>query len=117
LGFIPDSLRIFLQYRNLPAIMLNRFLCFAFLLLIASSAWASLAPEQDAYDRAVQLRIQEDSGKGARNYRYDPVGRLTESLATLGREKFAFDPASNLVFIPDSGKEKFPRQNNSFTMG
>jgi hypothetical protein len=27
----------------------------------------------------------------------DPLGRLTESLSPLGREKFAFDPASNLL--------------------
>jgi YD repeat-containing protein len=56
-----------------------------------------LAPEADAYDRAGQLTRIQDSGKGERNYRYDPVGRLTESLSPLGREKFAFDPASNLV--------------------
>ncbi|MDR3322915.1 MAG: DUF6531 domain-containing protein, partial [Zoogloeaceae bacterium] len=50
-----------------------------------------------AYDRAGQLTQIKDSGKGERNYRYDPVGRLTESLSPLGREKFAFDPASNLL--------------------
>ncbi|MDR0673928.1 MAG: hypothetical protein LBF93_09835, partial [Zoogloeaceae bacterium] len=30
--------------------MLNRFFCLAFLLLTTSSAWASFAPEPDAYD-------------------------------------------------------------------
>jgi hypothetical protein len=35
-------LRIFLQYRNLPTIMLKRLLCLAFFLLTANGAWASL---------------------------------------------------------------------------
>jgi RHS repeat-associated protein len=107
------SLRIFLQYRTLPAIMPNRFLCFAFLLLVASSAWASLAQEQDAYDKAGQLTRIQDSGKGERNYRYDPVGRLTESLSPLGREKFAFDPASNLV---DTNQRDIQREESGLAL-
>jgi YD repeat-containing protein len=101
------SLRIFPQCRNLPAIMLKRFLCPVFLLL-CSSAWASLAPE--AYDRAGQLTSIQDSGKGEWNYRYDPVGRLTESLSPLGREKFAFDPASNLL---DTRCDEIAREEKS----
>jgi RHS repeat-associated protein len=50
-----------------------------------------------AYDRAGQLTQIKDNGKGERNYRYDPVGRLTEALSPVGKEKFAFDPASNLL--------------------
>ena len=38
-----------------------------------------------AYDKAGQLTDIKDSGKGQRSYRYDPVGRLIESLRTCSR--------------------------------
>lgn len=31
------------------------------------------------------------------DYRYDPVGRLLESIGPAGKERFAFDPASNII--------------------
>ncbi|MDR0674635.1 MAG: hypothetical protein LBF93_13500, partial [Zoogloeaceae bacterium] len=58
------------------------------------------------YDKTGQLTRIQESGKGEINYRYDPVGRLTESLSPLGREKFAFDPAGNLLDVnPDIPRE------------
>ena len=49
------------------------------------------------YDAAGQLTQIEDSTKGYIDYRYDPVGRLIEAASPWGRERFAFDPASNIV--------------------
>lgn len=31
------------------------------------------------------------------DYRYDPVGRLLESIGPAGKERFAFDPACNII--------------------
>ncbi|WP_198341989.1 RHS domain-containing protein, partial [Burkholderia ubonensis] len=44
-----------------------------------------------------QLTQIEDSRRGLTDYRYDPVGRLIESIGPAGKERFAFDPASNIV--------------------
>jgi len=49
------------------------------------------------YDKAGQLTNLADSRRGQINYRYDPVGRLLEAASALGPERFAFDPASNMV--------------------
>jgi RHS repeat-associated protein len=49
------------------------------------------------YDAAGQLTQIEDSNKGYIDYRYDPVGRLIEAASPWSRERFAFDPASNIV--------------------
>ncbi len=47
------------------------------------------------YDLAGHLVRIEDSGKGHRDYRYDPSGRLIDATGPLGHEHFAFDPAGN----------------------
>jgi len=39
----------------------------------------------------------EDSRKGGTDYRYDPVGRLIEAISPIAKERFAFDPASNIT--------------------
>jgi RHS repeat-associated protein len=39
----------------------------------------------------------EDSRKGGTDYRYDPVGRLIEAVSPVAKERFAFDPASNII--------------------
>jgi RHS repeat-associated protein len=52
------------------------------------------------YDAAGQLTQIEDSTKGYIDYRYDPVGRLIEAASPWSRERFAFDPASNIVDAP-----------------
>jgi RHS repeat-associated protein len=52
------------------------------------------------YDAAGQLTQIEDSTKGYLDYRYDPVGRLIEAASPWSRERFAFDPASNMVDAP-----------------
>lgn len=39
----------------------------------------------------------EDSRKGGTDYRYDPVGRLIEAISPVTKERFAFDPASNII--------------------
>jgi YD repeat-containing protein len=74
---------------------------------------APLLKRAYAYDQAGQLTRIKDSGKGERNYRYDPVGRLTESLSPLGREKFAFDPASNLL---DTPHQDLPRDESGLAL-
>jgi RHS repeat-associated protein len=53
------------------------------------------------YDAAGQLTHIEDSRKGLTDYRYDPVGRLLEAVGPGGTERFAFDPASNLIDAGD----------------
>ena len=52
------------------------------------------------YDAAGQLTQIEDSRRGYIDYRYDPVGRLVEAASPWSCERFAFDPASNLVDAP-----------------
>ncbi|TAM54199.1 MAG: RHS repeat protein, partial [Paraburkholderia sp.] len=56
------------------------------------------------YDAAGQLTQIEDSNRGYIDYRYDPVGRLIEAASPWSRERFAFDPASNIVdVVGDAG--------------
>jgi hypothetical protein len=52
-----------------------------------------------AYDETGRPTRIQDSGKGEKNYRYDPAGRLTESPSPLGRETFAFDPAGIQKYV------------------
>ncbi|PCE26092.1 sugar-binding protein [Paraburkholderia acidicola] len=49
------------------------------------------------YDAAGQAIEIEDSSKGLIAHRYDVIGRLIETNGPLGRERFAFDPASNIL--------------------
>ncbi len=58
---------------------------------------APLSARRYRYDTAGQLTQIEDSRKGVTDYRYDPVGRLLEAIGPGGKERFAFDPASNIV--------------------
>ncbi|MCO1344709.1 hypothetical protein L0Z26_22795 [Burkholderia multivorans] len=39
----------------------------------------------------------EDSRKGGTDYRYGPIGRLIEAISPIAKERFAFDPASNII--------------------
>ncbi|MGN6668872.1 MAG: DUF6531 domain-containing protein, partial [Trinickia sp.] len=61
------------------------------------------------YDAAGQLTQIEDSNRGYIDYRYDPVGRLIEAASPWGRERFAFDPASNIVEVAASDRNDAPR--------
>ncbi|WP_018609457.1 RHS repeat-associated core domain-containing protein [Uliginosibacterium gangwonense] len=70
------------------------------------------------YDAAGQLQGIQDSRRGTLNYRYDPIGRLIEAQSTLGRETFAFDPASNLLdqdADARSGERRFGAEGNNGT--
>ncbi|WP_412022580.1 RHS repeat-associated core domain-containing protein [Burkholderia cepacia] len=58
---------------------------------------APLSERRYRYDATGQLSRIEDSRKGGTDYRYDPVGRLIEAISPNAKERFAFDPASNLV--------------------
>ncbi len=58
---------------------------------------APLSARRYRYDTAGELTQIEDSRKGVTDYRYDPVGRLLEAIGPGGKERFAFDPASNIV--------------------
>ncbi|WP_246797609.1 RHS repeat-associated core domain-containing protein [Burkholderia perseverans] len=70
---------------------------------------AALSTRRYRYDAAGQLTQIEDSRKGATDYRYDPVGRLIEAIGPGTRERFAFDPASNIV---DPGKPENARTSS-----
>ncbi|WP_281167662.1 RHS repeat-associated core domain-containing protein, partial [Uliginosibacterium gangwonense] len=70
------------------------------------------------YDAAGQLQGIQDSRRGTLNYRYDPIGRLIEAQSPLGRETFAFDPASNLLdqdADARSGERRFGAEGNNGT--
>ncbi|PQV44565.1 RHS repeat-associated core domain-containing protein [Paraburkholderia sp. BL21I4N1] len=58
---------------------------------------AAVAARSYRYDGSGQLLQVEDSRQGITTYRYDPVGRLIEAAGPLDRERFAYDPASNLI--------------------
>jgi RHS repeat-associated protein len=62
------------------------------------------------YDKAGQLDHIEDSRRGRIEYRYDPVGRLLQANSALGRESFAFDPASNIVPLHQESESLARRQ-------
>ncbi|WGY68779.1 RHS repeat protein [Burkholderia cepacia] len=62
-----------------------------------STSPAPLAERRYRYDAAGQLSRIEDSRKGGIDYRYDPVGRLIEAISPVEKERFAFDPASNII--------------------
>ena len=62
-----------------------------------STSPAPLVERRYRYDAAGQLSRIEDSRKGGTDYRYDPVGRLIEAISPVAKERFAFDPASNIV--------------------
>lgn len=74
-----------------------------------ANAPAPLAERRYRYDAAGQLVQIEDNRKGLTDYRYDPVGRLLESIGPAGKERFAFDPASNII---DPARVETPRQEN-----
>ncbi|WP_280191008.1 RHS repeat-associated core domain-containing protein [Delftia sp. PS-11] len=50
-----------------------------------------------SYDAAGQLQSIDDSRSGRTLYQYDAIGRLTQALAGHAAERFAFDPAHNLI--------------------
>lgn len=49
------------------------------------------------YDRVGQLLRVDDARQGSSLYRYDTTGRLLAATSRAGEERFAFDPASNLL--------------------
>ena len=49
------------------------------------------------YDAAGQLQNITDSRTGLTTYQYDAIGRLTQAMAGHATERFAFDPAHNLI--------------------
>lgn len=74
------------------------------------NAPAPLAARMYRYDAAGQLSHIEDSRKGLTDYRYDPLGRLVESIGPGGTELFSFDPASNLLDAgsPEHARSRIP---------
>ncbi|WP_230953246.1 RHS repeat-associated core domain-containing protein [Burkholderia stagnalis] len=58
---------------------------------------APLAERRYRYDAVGQLTRIEDSRQGGTDYRYDPIGRLIEAISPVAKERFAFDPASNII--------------------
>lgn len=49
------------------------------------------------YDGGGQLLSIDDARSGTSLYQYDVTGRLLAALSAAGNERFAFDPASNLL--------------------
>lgn len=49
------------------------------------------------YDRSGQLLSIDDARNGRSLYQYDAAGRLLAAMSAAGNERFAFDPASNLI--------------------
>ncbi|AZL74244.1 RHS repeat-associated core domain-containing protein [Pseudomonas oryziphila] len=56
-----------------------------------------LIKRQYRYDPVGQLTDIHDSRRGQLAYQYDPLGRLLLANSRLGVETFAFDPAGNLL--------------------
>ncbi|MFM0023170.1 RHS repeat-associated core domain-containing protein [Paraburkholderia azotifigens] len=72
---------------------------------------AMLAARRYRYDAAGQLKEIDDSRRGVTTYGYDPVGRLIEAISPLATERFAFDPASNIV---DAGSPRHARAGGGY---
>ncbi|MGY6518891.1 MAG: RHS repeat-associated core domain-containing protein, partial [Lysobacteraceae bacterium] len=68
------------------------------------------------YDRAGQLLGIDDARSGRSLYRYDATGRLLAASGPLGEERFAFDPASNLL-DPGQPPTAAPGEKRSWTTG
>ena len=64
------------------------------------------AHRQYRYDAAGQLTRIEDAGTGNTEYWYDPIGRLLDAIGPMHRERFAFDPASNIVDAAPTDREE-----------
>ncbi|TKC89206.1 sugar-binding protein [Trinickia terrae] len=62
-----------------------------------AGAPAPFAAREYRYDAAGQLKQIDDIRQGVTTYQYDPVGRLLEAISPVAKERFAFDPASNIV--------------------
>ena len=63
---------------------------------------AGIGSKSYTYDSLGQLTHQTD-GWGSYQYQYDAVGQLLSSISPLSQERFAFDPAHNLVPVGSSG--------------
>ena len=65
------------------------------------------------YDKVGQLTDIHDKRRGTIEYKYDPVGRLLEANSKLGKETFAFDPASNIL-NPNKTKPRSALQDTHY---
>ncbi|WP_243901653.1 RHS repeat-associated core domain-containing protein [Acinetobacter bereziniae] len=63
------------------------------------------------YDKTGQLTGIQDTRRGNINYKYDPVGRLLDATSKLGKEKFRFDPANNIIDPYNMASDKSSKQN------
>jgi RHS repeat-associated protein len=66
------------------------------------------------YDRSGQLLQIDDARTGRSLYRYDATGRLLAAQGPLGTERFAFDPASNLI-DPSQPQAQAPGAKKTWT--
>lgn len=66
------------------------------------------------YDRSGQLLGIDDQRTGRSLYRYDATGRLLAAQGPLGVERFAFDPASNLL-DPNQPQAQQPGSQKTWT--
>ncbi|WP_226858241.1 RHS repeat-associated core domain-containing protein [Diaphorobacter aerolatus] len=64
------------------------------------------------YDLAGNLQTIHDSRNGATQYRYDRIGRILAAMQPQLDERFAFDPAHNM--LPVSGRQGEAGGSNGF---
>ncbi|MGQ7250019.1 RHS repeat domain-containing protein, partial [Halomonas sp. V046] len=63
------------------------------------------------------LTATDDSLRGTTRYGYDPLGRLRQAVSPIHDERFAFDPAGNLVDPDDStGKNEGTDKNENSSL-
>lgn len=67
------------------------------------------------YDAAGQLLRIDDRRSGVQVFRYDASSRLIAAQGPLGRELFAFDPASNLLDASLAQPDSAPSEGRTWT--
>lgn len=74
-----------------------------------TTAPAPMSEWRYRYDAVGQLSRIEDSRKDGTDYRDDSIGRLIEAISPVAKERFAFDPASNII---DFARQAFASRLN-----
>ncbi len=63
------------------------------------------------YDKAGELSQINDLRNGITHYRYDALGRITQTQSPNHTETFAFDPAHNLIPANEGGQSGYIKDN------
>ena len=70
-----------------------------------ASQGSAILGRRYAYDAAGNLKGIEDIRNGATRYGYDKIGQLLSAVQPSLAERFAFDPAHNMLPVGGDGKE------------